>query len=211
MESYVPLVKAIIISTMFSWGTSTVTITDHYIIKERNVLNQFEGQDSHKDYQIYDLSNNTIRVIPSSNLSKFFSYGDSRDHYEIYPQGDWGVPIHYNVIKTTTGMEKWGEYKCKEEVKKVQFGTSERSSRELIDKSYFAKLPWLDEILDTKDKREFAGFERQEYSPYHYLVYEVYEYADHTSKDQVIRIIEKSEVDTTFIHTLLTLPLNSGK
>jgi len=209
MESYVPLVKAIIISTMFSSGTSSVVITEQYMLKESIVENQ---KDSKKDtsYQIYDLKKQFAYHIDSELKFKSMPSLDSIDGSNI---GISSVSNLYYLINISSVKEDFGDFKCKKEIKEVTEVHKDQKAPgdpTYSDESYFAKIPWLDAVLNTEEKKTFAGFERQEYSPYYYLIYESIHYPNQEPKDQVLRIIEKTEVDTTFIHTLLNLPLKDN-
>jgi len=204
MESYVPLVKAIIISAMFSWGTSSVVITDQYILKE-NIINNLSTSKEEKSYQIYDLKNKAVYDIDSK-----MQYKTSRsDTMEFDMNGSPFIFDRSQLIRTSLKKENLDQYNCKKEVKEMVTTSSQDHNPPInySDQSYFAKISWLDEVLNSEMKRSFAGFNRQEYSPYHYLIYEFIQYPNQEPKDQVLRIIEKSEVDTALIHTLLSLPL----
>jgi len=204
MESYIPLVKAIIISTMFMWGTSEVVITDQYIYKENANKNTATGNET-KDYKVYDLKSGIIHFVDQEMQFRFTHPALDTFHREVFSG------IGMNVSKTTS-LDKadFGEYKCKRETKAFQRIVSLDGHSTVIaydDISYFAKIEWLDKILDTQEKRKFAGFGHQEYSPYHYLIYQYEQYPKQQPKDKILRIIEKKEVDTAFIHNLLSLPL----
>jgi hypothetical protein len=60
MESYIPLVKAIIISAMYSWGTSSTTITEKYILHEKVI-----ARGHFEPYKVYSILD--IRPIGSYN------------------------------------------------------------------------------------------------------------------------------------------------
>ena len=210
MESYVPLLKAIIISTMFTWGTTSVMITDDYILKEVNYVDWDSGLEE-KEYQIYNKKNNVIQLFDQDLKRINTSNVDQYEKFKI--QGSRSPQDR--VVKTTIEKYDFGGYKCKKEAIEIeerglinQMGSYKNTANLYSEISYFAKIPWLDKYLDTKVKRKFAGFERQEYSPYHYLIHENVQYPNMTPQDNVLLTIEKSEVDTTFIHTLLSLPLS---
>jgi hypothetical protein len=209
MEAFIPLVKAIIISTMFSWGTSSVVITDQYMLKEDVYKNQ-DSENEVTEYQIYDLRRNVIHVVDQQMQFRVSSHIDTLHKYEIHTRGSRDNNIR--ILNTSIENQEFGGYKCKMETKEMEerYFLDGPQIKKYAGHSYFAKIPWLDKILDTQDKREFARFERQEYSPYHYLIYEFLQYPNQAPKDKVLRIIEKSEVDTTLIHNLLSLPVKKN-
>jgi hypothetical protein len=202
MESYIPLVKAIIISTVLSWGTSSVVITDQYIFKETDKVDPAIGNKT-KIYQIYDLRKNFIHAIDEEMKYRVSMSIDSLKFNYPNIRGSRRSPKS-TVVGTSISKKKFDRYQCKLEINQIE---GESFGSIFSEYSYFAKIAWLDDLLDTNDKREFAGFYRQEYSPYHYLIYEYEQYPDQEPKDLVLRVIEKSEVDTTIIHNLLSLPV----
>jgi|GEM_PF-5020249 len=205
MESYIPLVKAIVISAILSWGTSEVVITDQYILKENIQLNQKTGSEI-KEYQVYDIKRNEIHCIGQNMDYKVSITVNSL--FKRQPSDDEFEDTERNVVEII--KQKYKGYPCKVVKRTMKASKSESGflkMEELDNYSYFAKIPWLSSVLDTEEKRGFAGFERQRYAPYYYLLYDYVQWPDQEPKDNVIRIIEKKEVDTTFIHTLLSLPL----
>ena len=203
MEPYIPLVKAIIISSMFSWGTSSVTITDQYILKEFDYKNQ-DSRKEVKEYQIYDLKRNFVHNYNWMVLNDLELVSIDSLH-EIQIKGVYNDP-NKQLISTSLRKEEFNGFKCKVETNvMVQYPiTDDEESFKYSDISYFAKIPWIDVVLDTDEKRKFAGFDSLQYSPYHYLIYNFEQYPNQVTKDQVLRIIEKTEVDTTLIHKLLS-------
>ncbi|HEX5112583.1 MAG TPA: hypothetical protein VFV79_07040 [Saprospiraceae bacterium] len=209
MEPYIPLVKAIIISTMFTWGTSEVVITDQYILRENIQPNQKTGIEI-KKYEVYDINRNVIHRI-DPNMDYRVSIPTDSFFIKHQPRDDEYEDTERNVVEVA--KQKYEGYPCKvvkRTMKVSKPGNGIFVEKEVSDYSYFGKIPWLSSVLDTEQKRAFAGFERQQYAPYYYILYDYVQWPGQEPKDNILRIIEKKEVDTTFIHTLLSLPLRDN-
>lgn len=203
MESYIPLVKAIIISTMFSWGISSVVVTDQYMLKE-SVYFEEQSSKEEKSYEIYDLGTNLIhRISDKQDYQWVIQSSITLPSRMLIPQKGF---VNVQEIDTTIVKKKFQGLNCKKVTTEIK-SSKIRAEIGYSTTRYFANIPWLDTILNSKEKKKFADFTNLDYSPYNYLFYEYNEYPGQSPEDQVLRIIEKTEVDTTFIHTLLNLPL----
>ncbi len=209
MNPIAPLVKIILITSAFYWGTSSVMITDHYILREMNFYPTEHQRTVKNSYQIYDLGSNLIHEIDGAMKFRVTTPLDT------FQKNQFPIKVtpasNEHLLSSSAEKERFEGYKCRVEKKEKEgkkfFESIGPINIQYTEVSYFANIPWLDDILDSKAKREFAGFDQEADSPYHYLIYEYVEYAGSAPDNQVLRSIERGEGDTTLIGELLSLPL----
>ncbi|MEP6647265.1 MAG: hypothetical protein ABJC12_09245 [Saprospiraceae bacterium] len=178
---------------------------------KQSIYNTYNSSPKEIEYEVYDLTRDVIHRIDQDMEYRVSMKLDTIHKYEIELKG-----IERNqpkLISKTVHRQQFEEYQClveKKEMEKSSYFDQPHIAK-YNSYRYYAKIKWLDSILNTRDKLAFVGFYNQEYSPYNYLLFENIEDTDRNPQILTTVKIKKGLEDTSLIIKLLSLPAGKDR
>jgi hypothetical protein len=201
MESYIPLVKAIIISSIFTFGSSVTWITDDVIVRQYIYKDPF-SEKTDTSYGAYNLKSHYVYIVDERLYVRDSSHIDTIAKYS--PSGI-----------SRTNIVELGNQNFKDSLDSLQCKVLRRELKSIgmipsshwNEYSYYAKIPWLDKVLNTEEKRKAAGFPSSEFSSYNYLVYQYKHDFDYEKPQIQLKVtINVGSIDKNVYSKIFGLP-----